>query len=313
MRKKDFKLTIVTPFYNEEEDGAIDIYFKEVIKEIEKVTDNWEIVTIDDGSKDNTYNMLKANHEKDNRIKVLKLSRNFGKEAALTAGIDYSSGDIVIPMDADLQDSPSLIKVMVKHWRDGYDLVIPVRKVRDDPFFKKLTAKIFYWFINKISSKSSIVNNAGDFRLMDRKAVDATKKLKEYHRFNKGILSWSGFSKKIINYERQNRKYGSTKYNYKQMVSYALDGIFSFSTTPIRFITYIGIIISFISFIYGAYLIYERIFFNTAVAGYTSIMVIILFLGGVTITSLGIVGEYVGRIYNKDKKRPIYVIDEELC
>ena len=207
----------------------------------------------------------------------------------------------------------SLIENMVEYWMDGYDLVIPVRKVRDDPFFKKLTAKLFYFFINKISSKSSIENNAGDFRLMDRKVIEVIKNLNEYHRFMKGILSWPGFSRKIINYERQRRRYGNTKYNYKQMFAYALDGIFSFSTAPIRFISYAGIIISFVSFIYGAYLIFERIFLNTAMPGYTSIMVTILFLGGAIITSIGIVGEYVGRIYNEVKKRPIYVIDKELC
>lgn len=312
MRNENFKLSIVTPFYNEEQGDMINIYFSELIKELEKITKNWEIICVDDGSIDKTYSILKSYNTRDNRIKVIKLSRNFGKEAALTAGLDLASGDSIVPMDADLQHPPSLIKEMLDHWKNGYDVVIPVRKSRQDPFLKKITSKSFYWFITKISSKEFVVKNAGDFRLMDKKVVNSVKELKEYHRFMKGILSWPGFKMKKIEYDMPERELGETKYNYKQMLSYALDGIFSFSIAPIRFVTFFGIILSLISFGYGVNLIFLKIFFNLSSPGYTSIMVSILFLGGINLIAIGIIGEYVGRIYNETKKRPIYVIDEKL-
>ncbi len=311
MRKENFKLSIVTPFYNEGQDDLINIYFTEIISELEKITDNWEIICIDDGSQDNTYDILCLHRTQDSRIKILKLSRNFGKEAALTAGLDYASGDAVIPIDADLQDPPSLIEEMLKHWGNGYDIVLPIRTERKDPVLKKLSAQFFYWFMSKISNSEFIAKNVGDFRLMDRKVVNTIKELKEYHRFMRGILSWPGFKRKSIGFERPERKLGKTKYNYKKMFYYAVDGIFSFSILPIRLVVFFGMILSFASFLYGTSLIIRKILSNIEVPGYTSIMVAVLFLGGIHLIAIGVVGEYIGRIYNEVKRRPIYVIDEE--
>ena len=313
MRKKDFKITIVTPFYNEEEGGMIDMYFSKTITELDKITQNWEIVAIDDGSIDNTYNILESHHKKNKKIKILKLSRNFGKEAALTAGLDFSSSDITIPMDADLQDAPELIKKMLVLWKEGYDIVIPKRVKREDSFFKRYTASLFYILIKKISKNNTMISHTGDFRLIDKKALEHIKSLKEYHRFMKGILSWPGFKTITIDYERKKRQLGNTKYNYYKLFSHAIDGIFSFSIAPIRLITTFGLLLSLTSFLYGFFLIYKKLSTSDfIIKGYTSVMVTNLFLGGTIILSLGIIGEYVGRIYDEVKNRPIYIIDRKL-
>ncbi len=312
MRNKNWTLSIVTPFYNEELGGMIDIYFQKIITELKKVAANWEIIAIDDGSTDNTFDILQSYHIKDNRIKVIKLTRNFGKEVALTAGLDQANGDAVIPLDADLQDPPALFKEMIDYWQQGYDEVIPIRATRQDPFLKKITANLFYGLINRISEQSFIYKNAGDFRLMDKKVINIIRELKEHHRFMKGLLSWPGFSQKLMEYNRPPREHGKTKYNYKAMLIYAIDGIFSFSVVPIRLITLFGFSLSFIIFCYGGYLIYQKLFLNLAIPGYTSTMVAILFLGGIQLTAIGIIGEYVGRIYNEVKKRPLYVVDKIL-
>ena len=312
MRNKNWTLSIVTPFYNEELGGMIDIYFQKTITELEKITPNWEIIAVDDGSTDNTFDIIQSYHVKDSRIKVIKLTRNFGKEVALTAGLDHAYGDAVIPLDADLQDPPALFKEMIDYWQQGYDEVIPIRATRQDPFLKKITANLFYGLINRISDKPFIFKNAGDFRLMDKKVINIIRELKEHHRFMKGLLSWPGFSQKHIQYNRPPREHGKTKYNYRAMLLYAIDGIFSFSVVPIRLITLFGFSLSFIIFCYGGFLIYQKLFLNLAIPGYTSTMVAILFLGGIQLTAIGVIGEYVGRIYNEVKKRPLYVVDKIL-
>ncbi|MCH9853724.1 MAG: glycosyltransferase family 2 protein [Alphaproteobacteria bacterium] len=312
MRPKDFKLSIVTPFYNEQDGGMIDVYFTEVKAALAKITENWEIIAVDDGSTDDSFALLKAYHQKDKRIKIIKLARNFGKEAALTAGLHHCNGDATVPMDADLQDPPYLLEEMIKHWQNGYDMVIPLRDTRDDPLLKTITANLFYWCFARIVSKKFITKHSSDFRLLDKKTLHSISALNEQHRFMKALLNWSGFRKKIIHYRRDKRQYGQTKYNYQKMFAYALDGIFSFSIAPIRLVFIAGFIISLLSFSYGAFLIYKQLFLDIAVPGYTSIMVGILFLGGVQMIALGIIGEYVGRIYQQVKQRPLYVIDELL-
>ncbi len=312
MRPEKFKLTIVTPFYNEQADGLIDAYFQEVTKELSEITDNWEIITIDDGSSDNTFKVLESYHAKDGRIKVIKLSRNFGKEAALTAGLNHTSGDAVIPMDADLQHPAFLFKTMVTHWQSGYDVVIPIRKARNDVWLKRITGTFFYWLFSKIIHKDFIIKHAGDFRLLDKKIVLAIRELKEYNRFMKVLFNWPGFQKKIITYTQPKRLHGTTKFNYIKLLTHAIDGIFSFSVVPIRFITSVGFLISISAFSYGVFLAYRQIFQQLTVPGYTSIMVAILLLGGLQILALGVIGEYIGRIYSEAKHRPIYVIDEFL-
>ncbi len=310
MRKENWKLSIVTPFCNEKE--AIELYFSNITNELDKLKCDWEIIAVDDGSTDTTSEDLTSYHNKDNRIKVVKLSRNFGKEAALTAGLHYASGDAIIPLDADLQDPPALIQEMVAHWQEGYDVVIPTRERRDEGFIKRITASTFYGMLNKISDSNFSIRNAGDFRLMDRKVIEVIKQLNEYHRFMKGLLSWPGFKCKYISYHRPDRTQGTTKYSYRKMILYAIDGVFSFSVAPIRLITLAGFLTSLIFFVYGVYMIYNKIMYDTAVLGYTSTIVAILFIGGLQLTAIGIIGEYVGRIYNEAKRRPIYVIDEVL-
>ncbi len=312
MRNKNFKLSIITPFYNEEAEGMIDNYFKKIIAELTPITNNWEIIAIDDGSADQSFEILKSYRLQDNRIKILKLSRNFGKEAALTAGLNYARGDIIIPLDADLQDPPALFADMITHWQAGYDVVVPIRVTRDDPLFKKLTASLFYWLCAKITNKNFIIKNAGDFRLMDKKVVTSINQLQEYHRFMKGLLTWPGYKKIYIEYHRPERKYGNSKCNYEQLFLHAIDGIFAFSIIPIRIIIFSGFILSIFTFLWGSFIIYEKLFLGISTPGYPSIMVAILFLGGIQITAIGIIGEYIGRIYNEVKKRPLYIIDENL-
>ena len=312
MRPENFKLSIVTPFYNEQDGGMIDVYFTELKAALAKITENWEIIAIDDGSVDDSFALLKAYHQQDKRITVIRLARNFGKEIALTAGLHHCNGDATVPMDADLQDPPYLLEEMIKHWQDGYDMVIPVRTNRQDNIIKKTTASLFYWLFAKVADKNFIITNASDFRLLDKKVVNAIGDLKEYHRFMKALLNWSGFQKKIIFYKRMQREHGKTKFGYIKLLTHALDGIFSFSIIPIRLVLTVGFIISLISFSYGAFLAYKQLFLNLTVPGYTSIMVGILFLGGVQMIALGIIGEYIGRIYQQVKQRPLYVIDELL-
>ncbi len=312
MRPKNFKLSIVTPFYNEQDGGMIDVYFTEMKVALAKITENWEIIAVDDGSTDDSFALLKAYQQKDKRIKIIKLARNFGKEIALTAGLNHTTGDAVVPMDADLQDPPHLLEEMIKHWQDGYDMVIPLRDTRDDPLLKTITANLFYWLFAKIVSKNFIIKRSSDFRLLDKKVVQSLATLNEQHRFMKALLNWPGFNKKIIHYCRDKREHGTTKYNYRKMFAYALDGIFSFSITPIRSVFVAGLLISLLSFSYGSFLIYNQLFLDIALPGYTSIMVVILFLGGVQMIALGVIGEYIGRIYQQVKQRPLYVIDEYL-
>ncbi len=311
-RAKNFKLSIVTPFFNEQDGGMIDVFFKTVIEELQKITENWEIIAVDDGSQDDSFTILKSHHQKEKRIKVIKLSRNFGKEAALTAGLNHSTGDAVIPMDADLQDPAYLFEEMISHWQQGYDAVIPIRNNRKENILKRTTASLFYWFFSIISDKRFIIKHASDFRLLDKKIVDSIRELKEYHRFMKGLLNWPGFHKKLIHYNRTKREYGITKFSYKKLFILAIDGIFSFSIAPIRFITFFGFLISILSFSYGAFLAYQQLFAQATAPGYTSLMVGILFMGGLQMIALGVIGEYIGRIYNEVKNRPIYIIDEFL-
>lgn len=301
-------ISIVTPFYNEEE--SINDYF-ECIESLFKNIPNfdYEIIAVDDGSRDQTYNMLCNLAKTKSNLVVVKLSRNFGKEIALTAGIDNASGDAVIPMDADLQDSPDIIPEMIEKWQEGYKVVFAQRFARQDPLLKKITAALFYKLASKVMD-SNIPRNVGDFRLMDKDVVNSVKNMRERNRFMRGILSWSGFKTATVNYQRNSRNKGETKYNYKSMLKYALDGIFSFSTFPIRLITYFGIVISSLSFLYLTYIVGSKIFFGEGIAGYPSIMSAILFIGGVNFIFLGVIGEYIGRIFNEVKQRPLYVVED---
>jgi len=301
-------ISIVTPFFNEE--AAIEKYFSQLEKTFKKIPQvSYEIIAVDDGSLDATFSMLKAIAAKNKNVKIIKLSRNFGKEIALSAGLDYAFGDAVIPMDADLQDAPSAIAGMIEKWQEGYKVVLAQRFNRQDPFFKKITAKIFYKLASKIMD-FALPSNVGDFRLMDKIVVAEIRKMRERTRFMRGILSWVGYKTTIIKFERPQRLSGKTKYNYKSIINYALDGIFSFSTFPIRLITYFGFIISLCSFAYLIFILISKIVFDQGVAGYASLMSVILFVSGINFIFIGVIGEYVGRIFNEVKQRPLYIVEE---
>jgi len=300
------QISVVIPLYNEEEN--IDILFKRVISALESLKMTYEIICINDGSKDKTLDILIDYHLNNSDIKVINLSRNFGKDIALTAGIDYASGNAVIPIDADLQDPPELIGEMVSKWQEGYDIVYATRKTRQsETWFKRSTANAFYVLLDKIT-KISIPRNTGDFRLLDRKAVEALKRLPERTRFMKGLFAWVGFKSTYILFERQPRYQGNTKWNYWKLWNFALDGITSFSLLPLKIWTYIGLIISLLSLFYASFLVVRTIFLGIDVPGYASLMVAILFLGGIQLITLGIIGEYLGRVYEEIKGRPLYLV-----
>lgn len=303
-------LSILIPMHNEQE--VLEKLFARLKPCIEQVTHNYEIVCVNDGSRDNTLALLKDYHAKDSRIKVISLARNFGKEAALTAAIDHCVGEAVIPLDADLQDPPELIPEMWAKWKEGYQVVLATRRSRPgDSWFKRVTAMGFYNLINKMSTVQ-IPRNTGDFRLMDRKVIDSVKLLGERTRFMKGIFAWVGHKTCTIYFDRENRAAGSTSWNYRRLWHFALDGIFSFTTVPLRIWTYMGALISMAAFIYALVIIFQTIMHGSTVPGYASLMVMVLFLGGIQLISLGIIGEYVGRIYRETKQRPIYLIGEKI-
>lgn len=303
-------LSVVVPMYNEE--AGIEPFFKEIVPALDDITTNWEIVCVNDGSKDKTLELLEKHHKKENRIKVIDLSRNFGKEAALTAGLEEATGEAVVPIDADLQDPPSLISEMVKKWREGYQVVLATRKKRSgDSLLKRATAKFFYKLIG-MSSNVDIPANTGDFRLMDRQVVEAVKTLPEKTRFMKGLFAWVGFSTTTIYYDRPKRHSGSSAWSYRKLWRLALDGIFSFTTFPLHIWTYVGVVISSIAFVYVAFLVIRTLVFGVDVPGYASIMASVLFMGGIQLISLGIIGEYITRIYRETKQRPLYIVREKL-
>lgn len=301
-------ISIVIPMYNESE--GVEALFASLLPILNQITTVWEVVCVDDGSKDDTAARVMAKHKEEPRIKLVRFSRNFGKETALTAGLFHASGQAVIPIDADLQDPPELILEMMEKWKQGYKVVIATRRFRiGDGLMKRLTAKIFYRLIHKIS-RIDIPENTGDFRLMDREVVEAVKRLRERTRFMKGLFSWVGYTTAQIYYDRKPRAAGRTKFNFKNLWKLALDGIYSFTTVPLQVWTYIGAVVSTFSFVYAIYLIVRAMVFGVDLPGYTSIMVAVLFMGGIQLISLGIIGEYVGRIYRETKQRPLYLVQE---
>lgn len=301
-------LSLLIPCYNEEEN--LDYLFDRLTTVLDPLNLNYDIVCINDGSKDNTLNLLVEHHHKNPRIKVINLARNFGKEAAMSAGLDYTEGEAVIPIDADLQDPPELIIEFLEKWREGYDVVYGVRKSRQgESWIKKLTAQYFYRFIGKIST-IPIPPDTGDYRLMDKKVIQALRKLPERNRFMKGLFSWVGYKQVPIYFVREPRKLGKTSFNYWKLWNFALDGITSFSSVPLKVWSYFGLFISVISFLYGSFLLLKTLILGVDLPGYASTIVIILFLGGIQLISLGVIGEYIARIYEEIKQRPLYLVRE---
>lgn len=302
-------ITIIVPCFNEEE--VIETCHTAISGVISSLPYLFEILYVNDGSTDQTLSILRDIHSKDARVRVINLSRNFGKEAAMTAGIDCARGDAVIILDADLQDPPSLIPGLLDLWKStGSDVVYGQRLQREgETWIKKSTARAFYKIINFISAVDIPVNT-GDFRLMNRRSVDALKQLRENHRFMKGMFAWIGYKQIALQYNREPRAAGTTKWNYIKLWHLALEGITGFSMTPLRIASFFGFLISLFAFAFGGFIIFKTLLFGKDLPGYASLMVMITFLSGIQLLTIGILGEYIGRIFGETKNRPLYFIDE---
>ena len=306
--KKRPLLSIVVPAYNEQE--VIEEFHKRMVAVLDNLPDmDSEIIYINDGSNDATLAILLNLMQGDDRVQVLDLSRNFGKEAAMTAGIDHANGVVVGVIDADLQDPPELIPDMLKEWREGYQVVCMQRVSREgETALKKVTARGFYALMGRMG-QIQIPENVGDFRLMSRQAVDALKQLPERTRFMKGLFAWVGFSTKLLPYNRDARYAGATKFNYWGLWNFALEGITSFTVTPLKVASYFGMLTAFFSFASGVFVLGKAFLYGDPVPGYPSLMVVILFLGGLQLMAIGIVGEYLGRMFIESKQRPLYLLN----
>jgi glycosyltransferase involved in cell wall biosynthesis len=303
------KISILIPAYNEQE--VLEHLYQRIGK---LANDNksydFEFLFVNDGSRDKTLDIIKKYAESDNRVAYINLSRNFGKEIAMIAGLDHVTGDATVIIDADLQDPPELIPKMIKFWEEGYDDVYAKRESREgETWFKKASSHWFYKILQK-TTHVPIQVDTGDFRLLDRRCVEALKQIRESERYTKGMFSWIGYNKKEIIYNRDPRAAGETKWNYMKLFNFAIDGITSFTTAPLRISSFLGFIVSLIAFVYIVYLIIKTTLFGDPVAGYPSMMAVILFLGGIQLLSLGIIGEYIGRIFNETKQRPLYFVEE---
>ena len=306
------KISVIVPCYNEQE--AIPFFYDEIVK-ISKIMENdaeFEYLFINDGSKDKTINVLRELAKRDERVKYVSFSKNFGKEAAMYAGLEKSSGDYIAVMDVDLQDPPELLVQMFQDLESGeYDCVATRRVSRKgEPPIRSLFAKLFYSMINKIS-KTEIVDGARDYRLMTRQMVDAILEVKEYNRFSKGIFSWVGFNTKWLEYENVERRAGETKWSSWKLLKYSLDGIVAFSTVPLSIASILGLLLCFIAFVLIIVIVVKTLAFGDPVAGYPSLMCVILFVGGVQLFCMGILGKYLSKTYLETKKRPIYLVKEE--
>jgi glycosyltransferase involved in cell wall biosynthesis len=304
----DRLLSVVVPAFNEEQ--VLPEFHARLSGVLLNMPFESEIVFVNDGSTDGTLTVMQALRAKDSRIAVVNLSRNFGKEIALSAGLEHAQGDAVVVIDADLQDPPEVIPELVRHWSEGYDVVYAQREARaGEGVVKRMTAHAFYRVINLVT-KVRIPEDTGDFRILSRRAVDSLCALKEQHRFMKGLFSWIGYPQKAVKYKRAPRHAGKTKWNYWKLWNFALEGITSFSITPLKIASYLGSATALIAFGYALFVIYKTLMYGDPVRGYPSLIVIVLFLGGVQLMAIGIIGEYIGRIFNETKNRPLYILDE---
>lgn len=302
-------LSLIIPVLNEQE--VLPQCLKRINLILDKLAEPAEVVFIDDGSVDSSADLLRTEADKPgSRVHLLRLSRNFGKEAALTAGLEYAHGEAVILLDADLQDPPELIPEMVEHWRKGVDVVLMCRRTRaGESWFKRATASSFYWFINRMTN-FEIPSNTGDFRLMSRRAVEALMHLPERNRFMKGLFAWVGMSTVTLLYDRDPRAAGRSKWNYLTLLGFAVEGVTSFSVKPLRWSIGIGLLAALFGSLFGVWILFKSLVFGEEVAGYASTISIITFLGGVQLLTNGILGEYVGKIYIETKQRPVYLLQE---
>lgn len=300
--------SIVVPVFNEE--TVLPEFYNRLTRVIETLSGNFEVLFVNDGSEDRTETILRDLHQKDQRVKVINFSRNFGHQVAITAGIDLAQGRACIIMDADLQDPPEVIPRLIERWEAGFEVVFAVRTRREgERFFKLITANLFYALLKKLA-RIEIPQNAGDFRLLDRKVIDALKLMPEKNRFVRGLVSWVGFKQTQLFYERDARFAGETKYPFVKMLKFAVDGIISFSDIPLRLATWLGLFFSFASFLIMLWVIGAKLFSDRTVLGWASIMVTILLIGGVQLFTVGILGEYIARTFEEAKQRPLYLIRE---
>ncbi|MCI0626396.1 MAG: glycosyltransferase family 2 protein [Acidobacteria bacterium] len=299
-------ISVVVPAYNEED--VIAEFHRRISAVLDSTTVAAELIFVNDGSTDSTLAVLRDLCSKDPRVAVVDLSRNFGKEIALTAGLDHAQGDAVIVIDADLQEPPELIPELIKHWLDGYDVVYGQRIAREgETFVKKVTARAFYRLIRRVS-RVAIPEDTGDFRLLSRRAVDSLSQLREQHRFMKGLFAWIGYPQKAMLYRRDPRFAGETKWNYWRLWTLAIEGITSFTIAPLKVATYLGIFVALGAFVYAVVTVYKTLMYGNPVAGYPSLMAVVLFLGGVQLVTLGVIGEYLGRMFDETKGRPLYLV-----
>lgn len=300
---------MLIPCYNEE--ASLPLLYNELVKLMDSHSNYvWEVLMINDGSKDRTLEVIKDLRKKDNRISYVDLSRNFGKEKAMLAGFDYVTGDCMVIMDADLQHPPYIVNEMITKWEAGYDDVYAKRKSRGkEPWLRKQFSLLFYKILQK-TTKIEILPNVGDFRLLDRKCIESLKQLRETERYTKGMYCWIGYKKTAVEFEQQDRQAGQSSWSFLSLLSLAIEGIVSFTTFPLKIATIVGIFTSLCAFIYMIYVIIKAILFGDPVSGYPTLISVILFLGGTQLLALGIIGEYIGRIFHETKGRPVYIVRE---
>jgi len=304
------KISILIPCYNEEK--SLPLLYPELVKLMDgNPAYDWELMFVNDGSADATITILRQLRAQDKRVNYLDLSRNFGKETAMLAGFDHVTGDCMVIIDADLQHPPTLIPEMIKWWEQGYDDVYAKRKTRGKESWLRKRLSLQFYKILQSSSRFDVLQNVGDFRLLDRCCINALKQMRESERYTKGMYSWIGFKKKDVEFEQGDRVAGESSWNYRQLFSFAIDGLTSFTSAPLRISTIVGFLVSMCAFVYMIYVFLKAVIFGDPVQGYPTLVILILFLGGIQLLSLGIIGEYIGRIYNETKNRPDYIVREK--
>ncbi len=309
MNQENVTISIVCPCFNEQD--MIDLFMQKIVSVLSDINKSYEIIFVNDGSTDQTMDKLLLAKQKYPEIRIINLARNFGKESSLSAGLDFAQGEVIIPIDADLQDPPQLIKEFIIKWQEGYDVVLAKRTDRGtDTFFKRFSATLFYKLQNKIAH-IDIPENVGDYRLITRRVLKAIQQLPENQRFMKGIFAWVGFKTTVIEYKRESRQAGKTSFHGWSLWNFALEGITSFSTFPLRVWLYIGSFIAFLSFAYGGFIALRTLIVGVDLPGYASLLTVVLFLGGIQLIGIGVLGEYLGRTYKETKNRPLYIVEDE--
>jgi glycosyltransferase involved in cell wall biosynthesis len=299
-------ISIVVPAYNEA--AGLDIFHRRLVSALASL-ERWEVVYVNDGSTDGTLGVMEALHRTDDRVALVSLSRNFGKEIAITAGLDHASGDAVVVIDADLQDPPELIPTLVAQWRSGFDMVYAKRRSRaGESLPKRATARVFYLLMQHMGDLK-LPEDTGDFRLMSRRVVESVRQLREQHRFMKGLFAWVGYPTTFVLYDREPRCRGVSKWSYWKLWNLALEGITSFTVMPLKVASYVGLLVALLAVLYAAEVMVKTLIIGNPVAGYPSLMTVVLFLGGVQLMFLGVIGEYLGRVFNETKQRPLYLVE----